>query len=179
MYITVLRDSMEEKKELQSRLLRYFSFGNTEDKAKEKLKCLSEDFKFFDFPLGDNVSKINMHIGEFNTLVTFSDMHMLKAIRESISKIKDLNEENSDGIVYSKKDFQVQYLSFLEQNCKSRSEALEQFKRIAKDMESLGCPIGENLIGVVKGSKQLQILFSLSMTGVIAKVLDNFGALKS
>lgn len=170
---------MDEKKELQSRLLRYFSFGNTEDKAKEKLKCLSDDFKFFGFPLGENVSSINMHIGEFNTLVTFSDMHMLLKIRECISKIKELQREHKENTSYTKQEFQSQYIDFLQQNCKSRNEAIEQFKRVVQDMKDLDCPIGDNLVGVIMGSKQLQQLYSLSMTGVIKKVLDNFGALKS
>jgi len=170
---------MDEKKELQNRLLRYFGFGNSEEQAKLKVMCLSEDFKFFGFPLSLNVREINEHISEFNVLITFSDMHILKTIRECITKIKELQKDNEKISSVTKQEFQTQYLQHLQGSCGSQIEAIRQFKCLAGDMNDLGCPIGDNLVGVVMGSKQLQQLYSLSMLGVIRKVIDNFGALKS
>lgn len=169
---------MEEKKELQNRLLRYFKFGNNDEEAKAKLKCLALDFEFFDLKLGDNVDKINEHIAEFNSLILLSDMHVMRQIRESITFIKEKNEENPSGVKIDKNQFQEQYLAHLDKSSISRAESIAQLKRIGGNMKDLGCPIGEHLEGVVFGSRQFQTLYTLSMTGLIDKVLQNINVIK-
>lgn len=169
---------MHQKKEMQERLLRYFDFGNGQELAKEKVKCLSEDMKFLGLPIGENIEKINNHIAEFNALVILSDMHIIKTIRESIIFIKEKNEENPAGQKVDKNLFQTQYLEHLAQTCGSKDEAIAQLKKLGSNMKDLGCPLGEHLEGAVFGSQKLQKIYSMSMMGVIDKILHNINMIK-
>lgn len=169
---------MHQKKEMQERLLRYFDFGNGQELAKEKVKCLSEDMKFLGLPIGENIEKINKHIAEFNALVILSDMHIIKTIRESITFIKEKNEENPTGQKVDKNLFQTQYVEHLSQTCGSKGEAIAQLKKLGSNMKDLGCPLGEHLEGAVFGSSKLQKLYAMSMMGAIDKVLSNVNIIK-
>ena len=169
---------MLQKKELQERLLRYFDFGNGNELAKEKVKCLSEDMKFLGLPMVENLDKINNHIAEFNALVILSDMHIIKTIRESIIFIKEKNEENPAGQKIDKNIFQTQYIEHLSKTCSSKSEAIAQLKKLGSNMKDLGCPLGEHLEGAVFGSNKLQKLYAMSMMGAIDKVLSNINIIK-
>lgn len=169
---------MHQKKEMQERLLRYFDFGNGQELAKEKVKCLSEDMKFLGLPIGENIEKINEHIAEFNALVILSDMHIIKTIRESIIFIKEKNEEYADVQKVDKNTFQTQYIEHLSQTCGSKGEATAQLKKLGSNMKELGCPLGEHLVGAVFGSNKLQKLYSMSMMGAIDKIISNINIIK-
>lgn len=163
---------MDEKKELQSRLLRYFQFGNISEDAKDKVKCLAEDLKFLGLPIAENIDKINNNIADFNALVVLSDMHIIKDIRESIIFIKEKNEENPSGGVVDKNQFQSQYIEYLTQFCGSKNEAIAQLKKLGNNMKDLDCPLGEHLEGAVFASARLHKLYRLSTMGTIDKVLS-------
>ena len=169
---------MHQKKEMQGRLLRYFDFGNGQELAREKLKCLSEDMKFLGLPIGENIEKINNNIAEFNALVILSDMHIIKTIRESIIFIKEKNAQNPAGTKIDKTIFQTQYIEHLSQHCVSKIEAIAQLKKLGSNMKDLGCPLGEHLEGAVFGSAKLQKLYAMSMMGVIDKVISNINTIK-
>ena len=129
-------------------------------------------------PIAENIDKINNHIAEFNALIVLSDMHIIKTIRESITFIKEKNEENPSGQKIDKNLFQTQYVEHLSQTCGSKGEAMAQLKKLGSNMNDVGCPLGEHLEGVVFGSNKLQKLYAMSMMGAIDKILSNVDIIK-
>lgn len=163
---------MERVKDIQGQLLRYFRFGSTEDGAKDKVRSIAKDLEFLGIPIREYSEQLYSDANTFNELIMFSDMRLTTQIRENIEEIKNKQEYSSEQTPIPKDVFQTQYISHLQDKCKSRSMAIDQFKKLAHDMKALGCPMGDNLNGIVIESARLGHLQAMSGTGVITKLLE-------